>query len=216
MIGNRAANRKKAEANLDIVIEGKITPDEGLAEILQTVVDLKNVPNAVLRVTSAQGDLQGRIGFAQGGYILGGKINATEETGYPALRKLCQIKTGTYAILDPGRTQMSDVNQTLWIKAASVIGMLPELPESPESLLDGGNLGSINTTVDKAQLDPMDLKVAKHATGDLVGTKGSKARQHDAAAVRNMRLFLVLFVALLVAAGIAEYWDSIVGMLHLQ
>ena len=106
---------------MDIVIEGKITPDEGLGEVIQTVLDLKNVPNAVLRITSSQGDLQGRIGFAQGGFILGGKISSPEETGYPALRKLLSILNGTYAILDPVVAPRCQTSTRLsqWIKSGA-------------------------------------------------------------------------------------------------
>ena len=94
--------------------------------------------------------------------------------------------------------------------------MLPELPESPQLLLEGVDLDTINTSVDKAQLDPMDLKVAKHETGDVVRGKGSKTRQHDAAGARNARLFMLLFLSLLVAVGIVQYWDTIVGLFHFQ
>ena len=194
---------------MDVVIEGKITPDDGIAEIIQTVVDLKNLPNAVLRITSDEGDLQGRIGFGRGGYILGGKINATDETGYPAIRKLLTVENGTYAILDPGRTQMGDVNQTLWINAARVAALLPNLPESPQTLLDGGDPDVIKTTVDKAQYDPMDLKLAQHKNDDVVKDSASASRNFDVGKWRAVKLFFVALLILVATVGVLHYWDSI-------
>ncbi len=197
---------------MDIVIEGRITPDEGLADIIQTVLDLKNIANPILRLTSAQGDLQGRIGFGHG-FILGGRVSSPEETGYPAIRKLLTIQDGTYAILDPGRTHVADVNQTLWIKANRVVSLLPNLPESPQQLLDGADLQTIAPQVDKALLDPMDLKVAKRGDGDVVNKSKSQTRGFDLAGWRNMRVFLFLLVMLLIAAGTVYFWDKIVALI---
>jgi hypothetical protein len=120
---------------VDVVIEGKITPEEDIADVIQTVIDLKNMPNLVLRVTDEDSDLQGRVAFREGGYILGARVNNTNECGYDAIRLLLSIKSGNYAILDPGRTPTSDTNQTLWISADKVLDLLPALPESPETLL---------------------------------------------------------------------------------
>ncbi|CAM6000042.1 unnamed protein product [Sphagnum balticum] len=120
---------------MDVVIEGKITPDQDIADVIQTVIDLKNMPNLVLRVTDEDSDLQGRVAFREGGYILGARVNHTNECGYDAIRLLLSIKSGNYAILDPGRTPNSDTNQTLWISADKVLNLLPALPESPETLL---------------------------------------------------------------------------------
>jgi hypothetical protein len=120
---------------LDIIIEGKITPDEGMDEVLQTVIDLKNLSNPILRLTSNSEDLQGRVSFSKG-HILGGRINNTDETGYSAIRKLFSIVDGNYAILDPGRAHINEVNQSLWIEAGKLIELLPNLPENPDGLVE--------------------------------------------------------------------------------
>jgi hypothetical protein len=198
---------------VDIVIEGKITVDEGLVDILQTVLDLKTVANPVLRLTSTDEDLQGRIGFGLGGFILGGRISGTDETGYPAVRRLLGIRNGTYAILDAGRNQLSDLNQTLWIKGSRIVGLLPAtLPESPQSLLDGADLDTIQTSVDKAQYDPMDLRLTKHQTGDVVRDTESKSRSVDVVAWRNTRWYAIIFLALVAASALVYFWDQIFAL----
>jgi hypothetical protein len=199
---------------VDVVIEGKITPEEGMSEIVQMVVDLKTVSNPVLRVSSA-GSLEGKIGFGRGGtFIIGGKVTASDETGYPAVRKLLAIKEGTFAILDPGRTQLADVNQTLWLKSQKVLQFLPNLPESPEIFLDGGDLERVNLNVEKAQLDPMDLKAAvHHGKDDVVKSSDSKARKHMDHREETAKWFLIMGGALVLAAVITQYWDNIVALL---
>lgn len=195
---------------MDIVIEGKITQEEGMSEIVQTVLDLKNLPNVVLRVTSTESDLQGRVAFAQGGFIIGGRVNNTEETGYPAVRRLLAIRAGNYAILDPGRQHSADVNQTLWISGAKVIELLPDLPESPQILIDG-DLGSLNPNQGKPQVASMDLKVS--ARGDnaptTVQAETSKARKFSSGDTRMAMWGFIAIIVLIGAAGIAFYWDTI-------
>ncbi len=121
---------------MDVIVEGKITPEEGIDEVIQTVIDLKDVNNAILRVTCSDSDIQGRVAFSQGGYILGGQVAESGETGYAAVKKLLEVRKGNYAILDPGHTYVPEVNQSLWIKGEKVIDRLPTLPESVDDLLD--------------------------------------------------------------------------------
>ncbi|HEY9756848.1 MAG TPA: hypothetical protein V6C97_16905 [Oculatellaceae cyanobacterium] len=121
---------------MDVIVEGKITPDEPMFEVIETVVELKNFPHLVLRISDQESDLEGRIAFSHGGYILGGKINNSECYGYPAIHKLLSVKDGNYAVLDPGPQQISDINQTLWIMSERVMQSLPNLPESPVELFD--------------------------------------------------------------------------------
>ena len=108
--------------SVDVVVEGKITPEEGMDEVLQTMVDMKSLVHGILRVTCGETSVNGRIGFAHDGYILGAKVNVTNETGYEALRKLLSITQGNYAVLDAAdQQQHSELNQTLWIKAQKII-----------------------------------------------------------------------------------------------
>lgn len=121
---------------MDVIIEGKITQDEGIDEVLRTCSEIKSVTTPILRINENGSELQGQIAFSQGGYIIGGKITQTGEIGYPAVRQLLSINDGNYAILDPLRKHITDVNQSLWLKVEKLIPLLPNLPESPDGLLD--------------------------------------------------------------------------------
>lgn len=195
---------------MDIIIEGKITPEEGMSEVIQTVIDLKNLANPILRISSSDSDLQGRVSFSSG-HILGGRINNSDETGYPAIRKLLSITDGNYAILDPGRQHITDVNQTLWIEANKVVQMLPNLPQTPEVLMD------INAEYN-AELKPrianMDLKAGKVDDGEkpTVTDVKSKARSFDQSTWFFFKLFLWTIGALIVSAVVLTYSDQIYAM----
>jgi hypothetical protein len=144
---------------LDIIIEGNLTNDEGMNDLLETIIHLKTVPNALLRISSDKENIKGRIGFAQGGYILGGCIDDTGELGYSAVKKLLLLKSGNYAVLDTDREHPQEINQTLWIKGQRILEIWPNLPESPDKLLDAnGSLLSVmqsspQTTIPKDQRD---------------------------------------------------------------
>ena len=140
---------------MDIVIEGKITADEGIKDILQTVTNLKSVYNVILRINSADNSIEGKIAFSQGGYILGGRLS-TDECGYEAVRKLLTVTEGNYAVLDPGCTAITDINQTLWLDTSRIVKMLPDLPPSSEALSDASpeKLKQILTPVIPAEFSP--------------------------------------------------------------
>lgn len=143
---------------MDVIVEGQITKEEGIADILQTVLDLKSVFNPVLRITCSETSLQGRICFCRGGFMLGGQINNTAESGWDAIRKLLQVKDGSYAILEPETDNVPELNQSLWIKVERVLPMLRNLPQSVDVLLYADTTGKPKSTAvmpafDKTQLE---------------------------------------------------------------
>ena len=76
---------------MDVIVEGKITSEEPMKDVIETLADLKNFPHLVLRVSASEAELEGRIAFSHGGYILGGRINNSDESGYAAIQKLLSI-----------------------------------------------------------------------------------------------------------------------------
>lgn len=120
---------------MDVIVEGQITPEEGMDEIIQILVALKTVPTPILRINCFDPRFQGKIGFTLGGYILGARIDETGETGYPAVRQLLSVTKGNYAILDPEKQSVTDLNQGLWIEGTKIIALLPNIPVSPEGLV---------------------------------------------------------------------------------
>jgi hypothetical protein len=121
---------------VDVIVEGHINSEEPMADVINSVVALKSCQTPVLRVNAADSDLQGRLLFSQGGYIVGGKVNVTGETGWDAVRILLNIKDGNYAILDPGRKATGDLNQALWIKVENILPRLGSLGANGDEFVD--------------------------------------------------------------------------------
>lgn len=158
---------------MDIIIEGNLTSDEGMNDLLETIIHLKTVPNALLRISSTEANIKGRVGFGPGGYILGGCIDDTGEVGYTAVRKLLTLASGNYAVLDTGRDPTPEVNQTLWIKGEKVLEIWPNLPESPDKLLDvNGSLLSVIKT-------PATTKVPQNRKEESISRVRFKAIRKD-------------------------------------
>lgn len=194
---------------MDIIIEGKITADEGMSDVIQTVLDLKNPPNPILRISSSATDLNGRVAFSQGGYIVGGRVNNTDEAGYDAIRKLLGVTEGNYAILDPGRAPVQDCNQTLFIKAERLLERLPDLPLTADQLLDVTPEQLAASTV-KPVVPAIDLKVsAADGSKASVGSVSSKTRTFDQKTWFFVQLVLWTLGALVVCALILQYGDQI-------
>ena len=140
---------------MDVIVEGKITSEEPMKDVIETLADLKNFPHLVLRVSASEAELEGRIAFSHGGYILGGRINNSDESGYAAIQKLLSIKAGNYAILDPGRQQIADINQTLWILSDRVKERLPDLPKTPAGLFDADPVHALEREKSSPELSDM-------------------------------------------------------------
>lgn len=197
---------------MDVIVEGKITPEEGIDEVIQTVIDLKDVNNAILRVTCSDSDLQGRVAFSQGGYILGGQVAESGETGYAAVKKLLEVRKGNYAILDPGHTYVPEVNQSLWIKGEKVIDRLPTLPESVDDLLDA-NPEDLAQKIEHTPIGRIDIKTdrSEDATGapaTTVEDVKSKARQLDLSGARTVQQLVIYAIAAVAGGYIAINYGS--------
>lgn len=214
---------------MDVIIEGQITESEGMDEVLQTVAELKSVQTPILRINEEGTDLQGRIAFSQGGYIIGAKVNITNEVGYPALRKLLLVKTGNYAILDPLRRSIAELNQSLWIKAEKLVDLLPNLPDTPDGLMDAHPIerevgsvarpktGQIDLTVPlEKEFNEQGEQINKPPT--QVSTK-AKARKFDLGVWRAMKFVLAAVLTIAVAFGATyavQHWNELPEKLNMK
>ena len=194
---------------VDIIVEGKITKDEGMTDVIQTVLDLKNLDHAILRISSNDDDVKGRIAFSGNGYILGGRAE-TGETGYPAVRKLLGVNAGNFAILDPGRTHIPETNQTLWINAEKLIGLMPNLPDQFDSLVEGD--AKVISAPEKVKTGHINLHTKEwkeDAQPATVADKGSKARKFDPVAWQYTKFFLVLIIIITLVLAVVNYGDAL-------
>jgi hypothetical protein len=122
---------------VDVIIEGQInSQEESIEEVVTSVAALKTCQTPILRLTDETSELQGRILFSQGGFLLGGKVNVTGETGYEAIKQLLTIKKGNYAVLDPGRRSTADLNQGLWLNYDKILEQLSNLLQEADKIVD--------------------------------------------------------------------------------
>ncbi len=105
------------------VLEGQISDDQDLREVLEIVLNVKDVQNGVLRITC--NEFNGRIGIFCGRYITGAKVSSTDETGEEALKKLLTVQKGNFAFLDAKGQDISDLKQSLSIEIDRLLELLP-------------------------------------------------------------------------------------------
>jgi len=206
------------EVIVDVIIEGKITQEEGIDEVLRTCAEIKSVKTPILRINDNDSDLQGQIAFSQGGYIIGGKIAQSGEIGYEAVRRLLMIDDGNYAILDPLRKHITDVNQSLWIKVDKLVQLLPNLPENPDGLLD--KQPEIQHSQKAGQVDlgsnlPMSLETKKTeddiARPVVATVKESKSRKFNLGMWRIVKAGLLIIVGFTTVLYGVTYFDQILA-----
>jgi len=194
---------------VDIVVEGKIDPEGGMREVLETILRLKSVQNGLLRISSNDRTLSGRIAFSQNGYILGGRVDDPGEIGYQAIRKLLSVKDGNYAVLDGGRTHVPEVNQTLWISVEQILPILSDLPEALDQFIEG-NLGAL-PSLERTKTGHINLysKEWKDRADPATSDVQSKARQFDRVNWRTTIMFLWCIVILALTTLVLQFWDYI-------
>jgi hypothetical protein len=199
---------------MDIILEGKIDPQEGIRDLLETILQMKSVQNSLLRITSADKTTSGRVAFSQNRYILGASADDPHETGYKAVRQLLSIKDGTYAVLDVGRTHIPEVNQTLWIDSHQLIELLPDLPESPETIMEG-QLKARPEIVKTGHISLRTKDFKTPAAPANLDTE-SKARTFDQAQWHLMILLIWAIVILSAITVVMQNWTWIRGIFSLH
>ncbi len=190
---------------MDVIVEGKITKEETITDILRTCSEIPSIKTPILRINDSSSDVQGRIAFSQGGYILGAKVNPSGETGWAAIRRLVKIQDGNYAVLDPMRKRVTELNQSLWIKTDKLLALMPNLPDDPSGLIDPQESEAVSET-----LRPKDVEQQGEQTLILKREK-SKSRQYNAGAwsFARMLIFLILLGAL--GYGFVTYKEHIMS-----
>lgn len=193
---------------MDVIVEGKINKEESMTDILRTCSEIPSVKTPILRINDSKSDIQGRIAFSQGGYILGAKVTPSGEQGWAAIRRLVEIQDGNYAVLDPMRKRVTELNQSLWIKTDKLLALMPNLPDDPSSLIDPQESESVAET-----LRPKDISSQGEQTLILKKEK-SKSRQYNAGAWSFMRLLIFIILVCALGYGYMTYKTQIHGYLQ--
>ncbi|CAN5612336.1 hypothetical protein BH11CYA1_BH11CYA1_38820 [soil metagenome] len=206
---------------MDVITEGSINKDEPVADVINAVVAIKTCQTPILRINDNQSDLQGRILFSAGGFIVGARINVTGESGYAAVRKLLLVSDGNYAILDPMRKSTNELNQALWLSTSKLIALLPNLPEASQSILDThperitesaarpktGQLdlapimAAVGAPKDQPLADPSIPTNIEEESRQTVGNKQA-SRKYNEGRWRTIKTLIQLTLTLLVVAAI--------------
>ena len=222
---------------MDVIIEGQINQEETIKDVMASVAALKSCPTPILRITetTAGSEVQGRILFSQGTYIVGARINTTGETGYAAVRQLMSVTSGNYAILDPGRKPATDLNQSLWIDSTALLAHWPDLPpvdqaakvvdKKPDRLTELGSAvrpktGQIDLAPVMAAVaapkdeTPLDMSLPNKMEEEQRPTVAAAApsRKYDQDRWRTIKFCLQMALVLAVAAFIMLNSDTTYSM----
>ena len=131
------------------------------------------------------------------------------------MRRLLMIQNGNYAILDPEKQVVPDINQTLWLDAGKVIKVLPDLPESPTSLLSGHSPAAQSTAFVEQLEESASVSRRPQERASVSGVN-SKARQFDSSNWRRRYGMIIVLAVILaaVAAGVMQFGDRILPYLQ--
>ncbi|MBX9689483.1 MAG: DUF4388 domain-containing protein [Candidatus Obscuribacterales bacterium] len=122
--------------SVDVVFEGALSKSWGMKDVLKAILDIPNAPFGVLRVSSPNKGIQGRILIAESRHIVGAALSELELDAYDALRKMLAVTEGNFAFLDLSSHEQAEFDQSLFINIEALIEMMPQLPEHSSAIFD--------------------------------------------------------------------------------
>lgn len=125
---------------MDLILEGQLSENVGMKEVLQAVLRQAPKASGILRVSCPRDNLNGRLALVGGQYIVGGQISESDECGYQAVRKLLSVREGNFAFLETSKQHPLEMDQSLHISLSSLQKLLPELPADAADLFDERSL----------------------------------------------------------------------------
>jgi tetratricopeptide (TPR) repeat protein len=126
---------------MGFVTTGKIREETGLREPLAVVCAATQVKQGVLRILSK--DVSGRMSITEGRYITGAQVQATNSTGYGAIKELLCVSKGMYAFFEPeDQSEFSELHQGLAVPLSALVDADPvAVLEQIIASLDGAQGG---------------------------------------------------------------------------
>ena len=123
---------------VDLVFEGSLSRAWGIKDALGAVLGVSDLAYGVLRLSSLQNDLHGKVLVSKSSHIVGARCNKSTDA-YESLRLLLSLQQGNFAFLDLSAEPV-DFDQSLFISIAAVLRRLPNLPDAASELFDQESL----------------------------------------------------------------------------
>lgn len=120
---------------MDLLLEGTFNTRQGIKELLQKVLE-QQAEYGILRISSPQANISGRLSLAGPGLIISAQMIDRPELGWQAARMLLSLPEGNYAFLATDYKQLPAPGCALHISIAALLDRWPLLPEDPANLFD--------------------------------------------------------------------------------
>lgn len=125
---------------MDLLLEGQLSPQLGIREVLQAVLQQTSEATGILRISCPHRNLNGRLALVNGQFIVSAQIADSDENGYDAVKQLLTITEGNFAFLETDNNKSLDLGRAVHINLVSLIDRLPNLPDNPADLFDQQSL----------------------------------------------------------------------------
>ena len=132
-----------------------------MPELLKAVAGTTRVQFGILRISSSDGRLSGKLLIVNNSDIGGAHLADDSEHGYAAARRLLSVAEGNYAFLDGGLKRPPNFGQELCLSINRTVSSWPNLPDQPGELFD--EKGLLDKIFGNSVLSGFDLPAADAA-----------------------------------------------------
>lgn len=127
---------------MDVVFEGSLSRSWGMADVLQSIVDVPNVQFGLLRVSSPGDTFHGKILISECSHIVAASSSDSIEgsDAYQAVRTMLELREGSFAFLDLSVENLEELDRSLFISLNKVLELYPALPGNSDLMFDERSL----------------------------------------------------------------------------
>lgn len=141
------------------VQSGKIWQNRRTREVLWTLLKLQKVESGVLVISGTKPKIEGEIGVFHGIFLTGAKISGSNETGYPAMKRLLEVEEGSFNYYDYSQHGLAELDQNLKLRITQIINLMPNLPVNIEAAMGKNTLNRIRAMDGRPGEKEEDFKV---------------------------------------------------------
>lgn len=193
-----------AGPTVDVIFQGKICQEQNLKEVLEDVLSLKEGEIGILRITGADGTVDGSLVIHQNRRVIDAYLADKSERGYPALRRLMGVSEGKFAYGDVGTSAPSDGDRTVRLELKTLAGLLPDISAPLPGELEAAEPENRLDLSEAAALVREKTQVAPPAPGPETIPQ---LRELQSKRRLSRRLLLLLLALIMLALG-AYFYQS--------
>jgi hypothetical protein len=189
---------------MEVLLQGKLTNDQDMREVLEDVLSLPGSTVGVFRISAPGENLNGRLVLYNRRYVIGANISDSPESGYAAVRRLLSVRDGNFAFMESHEdAPQTDSNHPVCLDLQALLEYLPELPETLPGSVEAHDVLPASEVAVEGLRDAIEAvrQATTSKSGEMEAISPAKMRQMKRG-IRWSKVAAMALVLGVLAAGV--------------